>query len=54
VYFKKKTDKHKRKQNTPAKKDLKAKKSKQKNKKQICTEGASENLMQQIPWETEK
>jgi hypothetical protein len=24
-----------------------------KNKKQICTEGASENLMQQIPWETE-
>ena len=25
-----------------------------KNKKQICTEGASENLMQQIPWETEK
>jgi hypothetical protein len=25
-----------------------------KNKKQICTEGASENLMQPIPWETEK
>jgi hypothetical protein len=25
-----------------------------KNKKQICTEGASENLMQQIPWETER
>jgi hypothetical protein len=51
VYFKRKTDKHKRKQNTPAKKNLKAKKSKQKKK---CTEGASENLMQQIPWETER
>jgi hypothetical protein len=25
-----------------------------KNKKQICTEGASENLMLQISWETEK
>jgi hypothetical protein len=25
-----------------------------KNKKQIYTEGASENLMQQIPWETER
>jgi hypothetical protein len=54
VYFKKKTDKHKWKQNTPVKKNWKAKKSKQKNKKKICTEGASENLMQQIPWETEK
>jgi hypothetical protein len=41
-------------QNTPAKKDLKAKKSKQQKQKKICTEGASENLMQQIPWETEK
>jgi hypothetical protein len=50
---KRKTNKHKRKQNTPAKKNLKAKKSKKKQKK-ICTEGASENLMQQIPWETEK
>jgi hypothetical protein len=25
-----------------------------KNKKQICTEGASKNIMQQISWETEK
>jgi hypothetical protein len=33
VYFKRKTDKHKRKQNTPVKKDLKAKKSKKKTKK---------------------
>jgi hypothetical protein len=32
VCFKRKTDKHKRKQNTPVKKDLKAKKSKQKKK----------------------
>jgi hypothetical protein len=37
-------------QNQPAKKNWKAKKSKQ---KQICTEGVSENIMQRIPWETE-
>jgi hypothetical protein len=51
-----KTSKHKGKINThQRRKNWKAKKSKQqKQKKYICTEGASENLMQQIPWETER
>jgi hypothetical protein len=52
VFPKTKTDKNKRKQNTPAKKDLKAKKSKK--QKEICIECAFENFMQQIPWETKR
>jgi hypothetical protein len=35
-------------------KNWKVKKSKQPKQKQICTKGAYENLMQQIPWETER
>jgi hypothetical protein len=56
VCFKGRTDNHKWKQNTPVKKkNWKARKSKQqKQKTKICTVGASENLMPQIPWETEK
>ena len=49
VFPKAKTGKHKGEiQNTPTKKKWKAKKSKQ-NKKQVYTEGASENLMRQSP-----
>jgi hypothetical protein len=49
VFPKARTGKHKGEiQNTPAKKNWKAKKSNQ-NKKQVYTEGASENLMRESP-----
>jgi hypothetical protein len=52
---KRKTDKHKWKQNTPVKKKLESKEIQtRKTKNKICTKRASENLMQQIPWETKK
>jgi hypothetical protein len=50
VFPKARTGKHKGEiQNTPAKKNWKAKKSNQNKKKQVYTEGTSENLMRQSP-----
>ena len=55
VFSKAKTGKHNEKsKHTSEEKIGKQRNPNNKNKKQICTEGASENLMQQIPWETER
>jgi hypothetical protein len=56
VYFQKKklVSTREKSKHTNEKKNGKQRNPNNKNEKQICTEGASKNLMQQIPWETER